>query len=95
MKFFNETTFTNKHETFDQVLHIHTLNYPKQKTIKHIGTIVSRLLCHSENKINRKAMNMTKTLNILDIEKNYLAVEGEKFSRIEIQSHNIYTLIHF
>ena len=27
MKFFNETTFTNKNETFDPVLHIHTLNY--------------------------------------------------------------------
>ena len=40
------------------------------KTIKHIGTIVSRLLCHSENKSNRKAMKMTKTLNIFDIEKN-------------------------
>ena len=27
MQFFNETTFTNKNETFDPVLHIHTLNY--------------------------------------------------------------------
>ena len=48
----NETTFTNKNETFDQVLHIHTLNYVISKTIKHIGTKVSCLLCHSENDQN-------------------------------------------
>ena len=70
MKFFNETTFTNKNETFDPVLHIHTLNYAIFQN--------NKVYWHHSQPLAMSFRKWPKHLTFLE-QKKYLTVEGDKF----------------